>query len=72
MALISGAWSMAAVSSTPVTISSRCAPRADRGGPSYLTPGVDEYSFWCDNGMSPEEMKRSLALFIEQVVPAFR
>ncbi len=34
--------------------------------------GVDEYSFWCDNSLSHEEKKKSLALFIEHVVPAFR
>ena len=38
----------------------------------YQDLGVDEFSFWCDNGMSHEEKKNSLALFIEQVVPAFR
>ncbi len=38
----------------------------------YQELGVDEYSFWCDNGMSHDEKKRSLELFIEQVVPAFR
>ena len=38
----------------------------------YRDLGVDEYSFWCDNSLSHEEKKRSLALFIEHVVPAFR
>ena len=38
----------------------------------YQELGVDEFSFWCDNGMSHEEKKKSLALFIDQVVPAFR
>jgi alkanesulfonate monooxygenase SsuD/methylene tetrahydromethanopterin reductase-like flavin-dependent oxidoreductase (luciferase family) len=38
----------------------------------YQEFGVDEFSFWCDNSLSHEEKKQSLALFIEQVVPAFR
>lgn len=38
---------------------------------SYERLGVDEFSFWIDNGMTHEEKKRSLALFIEHVVPAF-
>ena len=38
----------------------------------YRDLGVDEYSFWCDNSLSHEEKKKSLALFIEHVVPAFR
>ena len=37
----------------------------------YEQLGVDEFSFWIDNGMSHEEKRKSLALFIEQVVPAF-
>ena len=50
----------------------RHAHRGHRKDPDYQDLGVDEYSFWCDNGMSHEEKKRSLALFIEQVVPAFQ
>lgn len=38
----------------------------------YQELGVDEYSFWCDNSLPHEEKKKSLQLFIEQVVPAFR
>ncbi|WP_432563959.1 LLM class flavin-dependent oxidoreductase [Kineococcus sp. SYSU DK003] len=37
----------------------------------YESLGVDEFSFWIDNSMSHEEKRKSLALFIEQVVPAF-
>ena len=37
----------------------------------YEQLGVDEFSFWIDNGMSHEEKRKSLALFIEHVVPAF-
>lgn len=39
---------------------------------SYADLGVDEFSFWCDNGMTHEEKKASLKLFINQVIPAFR
>jgi alkanesulfonate monooxygenase SsuD/methylene tetrahydromethanopterin reductase-like flavin-dependent oxidoreductase (luciferase family) len=38
---------------------------------SYEELGVDEFSFWIDNSLSHEEKRKSLALFIEQVVPAF-
>ncbi|MDH2433418.1 LLM class flavin-dependent oxidoreductase [Pokkaliibacter sp. MBI-7] len=38
----------------------------------YEALGVDEFSFWCDNSLPFAEKKRSLQLFIEQVVPAFR
>jgi hypothetical protein len=38
----------------------------------YQELGVDEFSFWCDNSLPHAEKKKSLALFIEQVVPAFR
>ena len=38
----------------------------------YEAMGVTEYSFWCDNTLSHEEKKRSLELFIAEVVPAFR
>ena len=37
----------------------------------YQELGVDEFSFWCDNSLPHEEKRKSLALFIEQVVPAF-
>ncbi|PWJ54325.1 Flavin-dependent oxidoreductase, luciferase family (includes alkanesulfonate monooxygenase SsuD and methylene tetrahydromethanopterin reductase) [Quadrisphaera granulorum] len=37
----------------------------------YEQLGVDEYSFWIDNGMTHEEKRASLQLFIEEVVPAF-
>ncbi|MFL4478176.1 LLM class flavin-dependent oxidoreductase [Paeniglutamicibacter sp. ORCA_105] len=37
----------------------------------YEELGVTEYSFWADNTLSHEEKKRSLELFIEQVMPAF-
>lgn len=37
----------------------------------YEALGVDEYSFWCDNSLSYEEKKKSLELFIQEVVPAF-
>ncbi|WP_367319587.1 hypothetical protein [Streptomyces sp. HUAS ZL42] len=35
-------------------------------------PGVDEYGFWIDNGMSHEEKRKSLELFIKEVVPVFQ
>jgi alkanesulfonate monooxygenase SsuD/methylene tetrahydromethanopterin reductase-like flavin-dependent oxidoreductase (luciferase family) len=38
----------------------------------YQALGVDEFSFWCDNSLPHEEKKKSLALFIEQVLPAFQ
>jgi alkanesulfonate monooxygenase SsuD/methylene tetrahydromethanopterin reductase-like flavin-dependent oxidoreductase (luciferase family) len=38
----------------------------------YQDLGVDEYSFWCDNSLPHEEKKKSLQLFIDEVVPAFR
>ena len=38
----------------------------------YRDLGVDEFSFWCDNSLSHEEKKKSLELFIEHVIPAFR
>ncbi|WP_347038166.1 LLM class flavin-dependent oxidoreductase [Glutamicibacter halophytocola] len=37
----------------------------------YADLGVTEYSFWNDNSMSHEEKKRSLQLFIDEVVPNF-
>ena len=39
---------------------------------SYEELGVDEFSFWCDNSLPHEEKKRSLELFIKEVVPAFQ
>lgn len=38
----------------------------------YADQGVDEFSFWVDNGMSHEEKKNSLRLFLDHVVPAFQ
>lgn len=38
----------------------------------YQELGVDEFSLWSDNSLPHEEKKRSLQLFIEHVVPAFR
>ena len=37
----------------------------------YEALGYDEYSFWIDTGMPFERKKRSLELFIDQVMPAF-
>ncbi len=37
----------------------------------YQELGVDGFSFWCDNSLPHEQKRASLALFIEQVVPAF-
>ncbi|HIW99935.1 MAG TPA: LLM class flavin-dependent oxidoreductase [Candidatus Nesterenkonia stercoripullorum] len=38
----------------------------------YERLGVTEYSYWMDNTLSHEQKRRSLELFIENVVPAFR
>lgn len=38
----------------------------------YQELGVDEFSFWADNSLPFEEKKRSLQLFIDHVIPAFR
>jgi flavin-dependent trigonelline monooxygenase, oxygenase component len=38
----------------------------------YQELGVDEFSFWCDNSLPHEEKRKSLALFIKEVVPAFQ
>tara|TARA_R110000868_G_scaffold307426_2_gene568967 strand:- start:29229 stop:30245 length:1017 start_codon:yes stop_codon:yes gene_type:complete len=38
----------------------------------YEEIGIDEYSFWTDNSMSHEDKKRSLELFINKVMPAFK
>ena len=37
----------------------------------YQSLGVNEYSYWSDNSLSHEDKKRSLQLFIDEVVPAF-
>ena len=37
----------------------------------YESMGYDQYSFWIDSHMSFERKRKSLELFIEQVVPAF-
>lgn len=37
----------------------------------YESLGVDEFSFWIDNGLSHEEKRASLQLFVDHVVPAF-
>ncbi|MCP3426966.1 LLM class flavin-dependent oxidoreductase [Rothia sp. AR01] len=37
----------------------------------YERMGYDEYAFWTDNSLSHEEKKRSLQLFIDEVVPRF-
>jgi alkanesulfonate monooxygenase SsuD/methylene tetrahydromethanopterin reductase-like flavin-dependent oxidoreductase (luciferase family) len=39
---------------------------------AYEELGVDEFSFWCDNSLPHEEKKKSLELFIKEVVPAFQ
>lgn len=36
---------------------------------AYAEMGYDEYSFWTDNSMTHEEKKRSLELFISDVMP---
>lgn len=38
---------------------------------TYEDMGYDEYSYWTDNGMTHEEKKRSLQLFVDEVVPRF-
>ncbi|MEU9791276.1 LLM class flavin-dependent oxidoreductase [Streptomyces sparsogenes] len=38
----------------------------------YEELGIDEYSFWIDNGLSHDEKRRSLELFSKEVVPAFQ
>jgi alkanesulfonate monooxygenase SsuD/methylene tetrahydromethanopterin reductase-like flavin-dependent oxidoreductase (luciferase family) len=38
----------------------------------YEELGVDEFSFWCDNSLPHEEKRKSLELFIKEVVPAFQ
>ena len=38
----------------------------------YEQLGIDEFSFWIDNSMSHEDKRRSLELFVNEVVPAFR
>ena len=38
----------------------------------YEKMGYDEYSFWIDNGMSHQQKKESLSLFIKEVMPEFK
>jgi hypothetical protein len=38
---------------------------------SYEELGFDQYSFWLDSNMSFERKRRSLELFIADVMPAF-
>lgn len=38
----------------------------------YEAMGYDDYSFWIDSGMSFARKKKSLELFIDEVMPAFR
>lgn len=38
---------------------------------SYEAMGYDQFSFWIDNGMSFERKRKSLELFIDEVMPAF-
>ena len=38
----------------------------------YQDLGVDEFAYWIDNGMSHDEKKKSLELFVQYVVPAFQ
>lgn len=37
----------------------------------YQDLGVDEFSYWIDNGMTHAQKKESLELFVKHVVPAF-
>ncbi|MEV8314779.1 LLM class flavin-dependent oxidoreductase [Streptomyces sp. NPDC059900] len=39
---------------------------------AYEELGVDEYSFWIDTGLPHEEKRKSLELFIKEVMPAFQ
>ncbi len=38
---------------------------------AYEALGYDQYSIWLDNGMPYEDKRRSLQLFIDEVMPAF-
>lgn len=38
----------------------------------YEALGFDEFSYWIDSGMTFEAKRQSLALFISEVIPAFR
>lgn len=38
---------------------------------SYQAMGYDQYSFWIDNGMAFDRKRKSLQLFIDEVMPAF-
>ncbi len=37
----------------------------------YGSMGYDQYSLWIDNGMSFEKKRKSLRLFVDEVMPAF-
>ncbi len=37
----------------------------------YEDLGYDEFSYWCDSGMSPERKETSLKRFVDEVMPAF-
>ncbi|QTI90557.1 LLM class flavin-dependent oxidoreductase [Streptomyces sp. AgN23] len=39
---------------------------------TYEELGVDEYSFWIDTSLPHEEKRKSLELFIKEVMPAFQ
>ncbi|MGW1783211.1 hypothetical protein ACWCQQ_29345 [Streptomyces sp. NPDC002143] len=39
---------------------------------SYEELGVDEYSFWIDNSLPHEDKRKSLELFIKEVMPTFQ
>ncbi len=39
---------------------------------SYQELGIDEFSFWIDNSLPHDEKRKSLELFVEEVVPAFQ
>ena len=37
----------------------------------YEALGYDQYSVWIDSGLSHERKKKSLELFVREVMPAF-
>ncbi len=37
----------------------------------YQSMGYDQYSFWIDNGMPFDKKRKSLELFINEVMPVF-
>ncbi len=39
---------------------------------NYQAMGYDEYSYWIDSGASFKDKKRSLQLFIDEVMPNFK